>query len=226
MRFEILFPEFYIYGEKANLKYLELLFPEDEFHHTLLNDELKFLTNDADVLIMGPMAEHYLSKVTEKLAPFKAELKQWIDSGKYLFVENNAMDIFGKILTDSEGRNLPTLDLFPYTTHRDYENRAFSQFFWKIGDVELVGAYSGFARYGIDPKDHWYTVSADSKGELGGYREKNAFALEVISQILITNPPLSLKLRELLGKEPYLPFEKEVWRLYESKKAQYKKAML
>lgn len=221
---EVLFPEFYIYGEKENIRFLEETFPHATWIKSAFSQTPYFVEHDVDVIIMEGMAEYYLDWTCEKLLPFKDRLKELMDRGTYFLLLNNAMDIFGKSLKTNDGENLSCLGLLDYTCYRDYEDRLFYQMIWTMDGEEYIGSYNGFSRYKMDPTYHFYQIikGIDHPEWIGGYHERNIYGMELISQIFICNPALTKRICRCFNQDDQLPLEKELEALHKSKIKAYK----
>ena len=67
MKIEILYSEVAnLFGDMANVRYLEKCLPKAKFIYTSLNDKPKFVSEKVDLVYMGPMSEHSQELVIEK----------------------------------------------------------------------------------------------------------------------------------------------------------------
>ncbi|MDY6062820.1 MAG: hypothetical protein SPI53_03420 [Erysipelotrichaceae bacterium] len=215
---EVLFSEFYTYGEIENVRYLAKMLKGVDFIYTSYDNEPYFVNNDVDMLVIEPMAEHYLAMVCDKLKPFKTRLQTMIDDGVYFFIVNNAMDIFGRTLKLSDGKELDTLGLLDYETIRNYDKRYAYLFVAKYQDIEICANNTGFSTYCIPDKYHLYSVELNgikaSDIELSGYHKHNVYAIEFLSHFFIMNPLISKKILAHFGIDESLPFEQEALESY------------
>ncbi|MDO5027373.1 MAG: hypothetical protein Q4E50_06045 [Tissierellia bacterium] len=231
MNIEILFKELYIYGEDANANYLEMMFEGENIINTSFVDSPFFLENRPDLIFIGPISEHYLDKIVEKLLPFKKRLQDLIEDGVTFIIMNNSMDIFGKKLQisgfDKEHQG-KCLGLLNYTSHRNYDNRYARLAIVNFNGLELVGHNMGFSQYYYqDENDHLYTMQAgfgfNKKSKFGGFRYKNVFCTELVGELFMVNPPLAKTLLNSLGKNQDLPYEKQVYDIYNYRLEKMKK---
>lgn len=223
MNIEILYKEFYIYGESINVDYLKKVFSNANFIETKYHDKPFFVDNDVDIVFMGPMHEVNLNKVCKKLIPFKDDLLNYINKGKMLIAINNALDILGselEIIGLYEENN--TLGLFPYKTVRNYNERISELFIGKYNDIKVIGERLGFSQY--FPKENFENIYKSLTGNmlnndtrLGGLRYKNAFLIESLGGLFITNPYITKRLMKYFNIEKELPHSEQVIKAYEYK---------
>ena len=222
MKVEILYKELYIYGEKANATYLELMFEDHDVINTSYLERPFFVDERPDIIFIDAISERYLTKIVEKLMPYKDRLKELIEDGVHLIIMNNAMDIFGKSLEIKEidrtyqGRTLGLLD---YSTIRDYEKRASRLTIAKYKDIEIIGQHMGFSQYYYsDESQSIYDIRTgygfNREIKKGGFRYKNVFATELVGELFMLNPKVSRLLLKDLGLPEDLPYEAQVDELY------------
>lgn len=221
MIFEVLYDEFYIFGEKANVEYLKRMFPNDTVQETSFGEVPYFTTQSVDAIFLGPMQESNLARVTEALMPYREKLKQCIEEGVLFVALNNALDILGRSLEVVDEGEMPTLSLFDYTAVRDYMKRYAALFVADWDGEEVIGERMGFSQYYGNESCSIY-ASKTGKGfnkdtNLGGYRYKNAFLIDALGVLLVTNPPLARRLYTYFGIDKPLPFEKEGEEAYTNK---------
>lgn len=222
MNIEILFKELYIYGEDANADYLELMFKNQNIINTSYEDKPFFVDNIPDLIFIGAISEYYLDKIADKLYPYKDRLKELIESGVHLIVMNNSMDIFGKSLEiqgfdkDYHGQ---CLGLLNYKAIRNYDKRYARLAIAKLNNIEIIGHNMGFSQYYYENEsDHLYEMVAgfgfNNKSKIGGFRYKNVFCTELVSELFITNPLISKALLKRFNLSQDLPYEKYVFDIY------------
>lgn len=221
MKIEVLYDEFYIFGEKANVEYLKRMFSEEAIHETSFGEVPYFTTSPVDAILLGPMQESNLARVTKELMPYRDKLKERIEEGVLFVAINNALDILGRSLEVVEEGEEPTLSLFGYTAVRDYTKRYSELFVADWAGQEVIGERMGFSQYYGNESCAIYT-SKTGKGfnhdtNLGGYRYKNAFLIDALGVLLVTNPPLARRLFSYFGMDKPLPFEKEAEEAYNNK---------
>lgn len=72
MKIEMLYPEVCnLFGDISNIKYLKKCLPDAEIIKTEINSEPAFVTQDIDMIYMGPMPENIQEVAIRKLRPIK-----------------------------------------------------------------------------------------------------------------------------------------------------------
>lgn len=229
MRIEILFPEICnLYGELQNIEYLKKSCPELEVVETHLVGEPEFMKETPNLVYMGTLTERGQVLAIEKLSQYKEKLEAMIEEGVHFLITGNALEIFGKTITDKNGTVVEGLGMFPITTKRDMMNRFNSLYLGKMGDMDVVGFKSQFTQSYWDGQVEGYVfdttrgpgLNPDIKEE--GIRKKNFLATYVIGPILVVNPPLAKWILKEIGVEvPALAYEKEAMDAYEVRVKEY-----
>lgn len=225
MNIEILYKDLYVYGEKANATYLEMMFEKHNIIHTAFNEIPYFVDNRPDLIFIDAISEHFLDQIADKLLVYKERLKELIEDGVHIIIMNNAMDIFGKRLNISgfgEAYEGKCLGLLNYSTYRDYDNRHVRLTLAEFNGHEHVAINMGFSQYYYeDESDHLYETTAgygfNLKTTLGGFRYKNVYCTELVGELFIVNPHLSKALLKVLGQEEKLPYEEYAYEIYNFK---------
>ena len=87
MKIEVLYPEICcLYGDKGNMRYLQLCLPEAEFIYTSLNDAPAFLEGDIDLCYLCSMSEASQELVLERLMPWQEKIASLMQNGRTLFL--------------------------------------------------------------------------------------------------------------------------------------------
>lgn len=227
MVIEVLYKEFYIYGEKGNVDYLELMFKDAQFIHTKYNETPYFVNNRPDMIIIEPMAEFNLDRVAKKLEPHKQRLIELIEEDVYFFAFNNVLDILGTELKIKGEKDGFTLGIFNYHSIRDYDNRYAKLIYTKIDSHYVLASKMGFSNYYGNKHCYIYKTlkggGFNNKSDLGGFRYKNSFLIEALGNIFMYNPYLSKKLLDTFGFDTKLPFEQDVFESYNKKISEWKR---
>ena len=72
MKIEKLYPEVCnLFGDISNIKYLKKCLPDAEIIKTEINSEPAFVTQDIDMIYMGPMPENIQEVAIRKFRPYK-----------------------------------------------------------------------------------------------------------------------------------------------------------
>ena len=221
MKIEMLFPEVCnLYGDTSNIKYLKKCIPEAEIIKTGLNDELKFVNENINMIYMGPMPEDIQELAIKKLTPYKQKIQEMIKNNVVFLVTGNAIEIFGKYIENEDGTKIDALDIFDIYAKRDMMHRHNSIFVGKYEDIEIVGNKSQFTMaYGNNEKNYFSEAEVGigiNKGtKLEGIKENNFIGTYLIGPLLILNPLFTKKIMKMLGKENIkIAFEKETMDAY------------
>ena len=174
MRIEFLFPELVtIYGEKANVEYLEKCLPDAQVVTTSLEEGPAFALplsqtmkagEDAskkkpslpDLCYIGSIQEDYFEAALSSLRPYKKGLERYIKSGRIFLATGNAIDLFGKtiewkdrVYPDGTVKDcvLEGLGLYDYKSviHRD-QTRHNSWYYGEYENMKIMGHRSTFSR--------------------------------------------------------------------------------
>ena len=74
MKIEILYSEVAnLFGDMANIKYLEKFLPKAKFIYTTLNEKPRFIKEKINLVYMGPMSENSQELVIKTLSNYKKE---------------------------------------------------------------------------------------------------------------------------------------------------------
>ena len=77
MKIEMLYPEVCnLFGDISNIKYLKKCLPDAEIIKTEINSEPAFVTQDIDMIYMGPMPENIQEVAIRKLRPYKEKIEE------------------------------------------------------------------------------------------------------------------------------------------------------
>ena len=231
MRVEVLFPEIAnLYGELGNIKYLEKSVPDIYVKETSVNEKPAFLDSNEerfDLVYMGTMSESSQLLVMEKLAPYREEIISSIENGQRILVTGNALEIFGKSISDDTGEKQQCLGIFDFHTERKMMKRFNSLYLGKYGDIDVAGYKSQFTHSFYDDgslKPLFMTergpgFNPDVKEE--GIRYKNFMATYVIGPLFIINPPLMTAILKEAGIEAEPAFKDAAMDAYRSRIAEY-----
>lgn len=227
---EILFPEFCnLYGDISNIRYLKKCIPKANFIQTSFNDEPAFLSQEVNLIYMGPMTEKMQEKVIKKLKPYKEKIKELIEKNVVFLITGNAIEIFGNHIENEDGSRIEGLDIFDIYAKRNMLKRHNSNFVGKYEDIELVGFKSQFTfSYGENEANYFAKVEKgiglNPESNLEGIQKNNFIATYLIGPILILNPEFTKKILEKIGIEnPNIAFEEDVKKAYEQRLNELKK---
>ncbi|MDR1082968.1 MAG: glutamine amidotransferase [Coriobacteriales bacterium] len=252
MRIESLFPELCnLYGDSQNIRYLSLCLPEAELVLSNLNRTPAFVTNEVDLLYMGPMTESAQLKVIERLLPYRERIAELIDNGTVLLFTGNAFEVLTEHIFDKEKEtDTEGLGLLPFQT----EIRLFERFNGKVlgtfdrggegGEsgakgiergngnnaevIEVVGFKNQFSSvYGDNSSYPFLTcqrgAGLNAKSTFEGVRVNNFFGTSLLGPLLILNPLFTRYLLKLLGTpNPTLAFEADAITAYQARLQEFK----
>lgn len=228
IRIETLFPEIAnLYGDHANIRYLQLCVPQAEYISDALADEPAFASVSPSMIYMGPMTEHQQELVIDKLRPYKKRIEEMIEEGVIFLITGNAMEVFYDRIENEDGSVIEGLGLFHYTAKRKMFKRYNNSVVGNFEGMKLVGFKNLFAfGYGDNSGEYFFEVEKgdgiNRESKLEGIHRKNFFGTYVIGPILILNPELTLYMQKLLGvDEPRLVYEDAIRDAYEERLKQY-----
>ena len=219
MKIEILYPEFLIYGDRGNVDYLEKIFNDDNLVYTHYGKTPYFVSEDVDMIFMGPMTEKQLYMTTELLLPHKDRIVDLIENDKIFLIVGTALEMFGKYIETPDGNKLKTLNVFPFVTKRDMGKRHDTTVLGDFNGMKIMGYDARFTeQYGNDDMP-FLTVERgygfNKKSKLEGVKYKNFFGTNLYGPILVLNPPFLKYILKLLGQNKTIPFEETAEKAYE-----------
>lgn len=218
MIIEFLFPELCcLYGDPANIKYLQQCIPGATVHFTHNRSTPRFVTEHVDLIYLGTMTESKQEMALQRLLPYKDLLWKKIESGQYILATGNAIELFGQHI-EEEGRIIPALGYFPTHAKRDIRNRHNSMHIGKFEDMTIVGNKSQFS-FSFGHCDHPFILVTGGFGmnpqePTEGIHYKNFFGTYLLGPFLVLNPPFTKYLLRSLGCADNLPFEAEAMAAY------------
>lgn len=227
MTIEVLFPELSnLYGDMANIRYLQACVPDAEVIYTNNCHEPQFVTRWVDMIYLGSMPEQEQALAVRRLAPHRERLKALIRDGVVVLVTGNAMELFGQYIAEKTSQTA-MLGMFPYYVKRDMENRHNSMFLGRFGEMPIVGYKSQFSFcYGHFPGKFIEVtggVGNNPKDHSEGFRYRNFFGTYLLGPFLVLNPLFTKYLLRLLGHEDNLAFEKDIMEAFRYRKENLEK---
>ena len=231
MRIEVMVPELCcLYGDKANMKYLQQCLPDAEFVTTGLCEKPAFLREEVALCYVGSMSEQSQERILERLMPWKDEILEAAQSGKTFFLlTGNALELFGKYIQREDGSKVEALGLFDIYAVRQSPKRFNSLVQAKFEGMTLLGYTSRFSHtHGIEEKQAFCRVeigSGSSEGSiLEGVRTDHLIGTYLLGPILIANPDFTHWLLKRLGADmEKLPFEEAMRQAYEVKRKEFQR---
>lgn len=230
MRIEILYPEFCnLFGDMANMTYLERCLPEAEFIRTPLNETPRFLEEEMNLVYLGPMTEDTQEKVIQRLSPHKEALRRAIERDTVFLFTGNALEVLGTSIENEDGSRVEALGLLPLSAKRDLFHRHNSASLCEFEGMKLMGFKSQFTMcYPESGCPPLFRVLKGMGMHMGskeeGVRVHNFMGTYLIGPLLVLNPCFTEYLLKLMGAEnPSLAFGEEAWDAYRKRLEDFEK---
>ena len=224
MKIEILFPEFCnLFGDMSNMFYLKKCLPEAEFIETPLETEPRFVTEEVNLVYLGPMPERVQERVIEKFMPYRDRIEALIENGAVFLFTGNALEVLGDYIENEDGSRIKCLGIFPLHAKRDMMNRHNSTFLGRFENSQIMGFKSQFTLAYPDTDSIALFqvekgVGLNKKCGFEGVRFRNFFGTYLLGPVLLLNPAFTRYLLERMGVEvPKLAFEPEMEAAYEKR---------
>lgn len=225
MIIEVLYPEVCdLYGELGNIRYLKKSCYQIEIVETGLNDEPMFATAVPDLIYMGSMTEKSQLIVLQRLRKYEERLRELIEKGARFLITGNALEIFGKKITDKDGTMIDCLGIIDTVASRDMMNRFNSLYLGSFEGMKIVGYKSQFSRSKWEPGAEVHGMFITERGpgldneiKEEGVRINNFMATYLIGPLLVLNPPFAGYLLKQCGVDAAPAFEKEAMDAYETR---------
>lgn len=225
MKIEVLYPEICsLYGDSANVRYLEMCLPDAEIIRTSLTDEPRFVYEPVDLVYMCSMSEHSQELVLERLMKVKNVIHLLMDDEKTVFLmTGNAFEVFGEYIQREDGSKVEGLGLIPTYSVRQTPNRFNSVQLAAFGDIKVLGYTTRFSHtWGNSENDCFFKIikgtgiNPDSK--LEGYHKGKFCGTYFTGPLLPLNPDFTLWLLKEMGSDvTSLPFEEEARLAYQKR---------
>lgn len=233
MVIEILYPEIAnLFGELANIKYIQASIPQCEIINTDLNSKPAFLQEGSkiDLVYMGNMSENSQVIAMDYLEPYKDEIKTAIESGQHFLFTGNAFELLANDILDlddlpydssllnKEGssrinqhtKTTTCLGIFDISVKREIMHRFNSLYLGRYKDLEIVGFKSVFSYASLnrDIPPLFETIKGpgldkSSTGE--GIRYKNFMATYLTGPLMVLNPKYMIEFLSELGEKDINP---------------------
>ena len=201
-----------LYGDSYNIKYLSECVKDCQVIHTAFNDVPYFVNHKVDLIYMGSMMERYQEIIIKQLKPYREKIKELIEEGTFFLMSGNALEIFGNSIDD-----IKALQIFDYTSKRDFSHHHNSCFLGKIENMKIVGFKSCFSyttsnSYPFIEVEKGYGF-VNSKNE--GIKYKNFYGTYLIGPLMILNPDFCQYFLTQMNVEYNLPFYQAVYQAYQ-----------
>lgn len=224
---EILYNDYFLFGDGANAEYIKKCLPESEFVFTDIFDKPYFAENEPDLIYMGGMSENNQLRVIKALMPYKDRLAELINNGVHMLFTSNSCDILGNYIVDGD-KKTECLGLFDFHVVRKMLNRFNGMTLGSYNGIDIVGFKSQFGLAYPDSCDEkFFDVTRgsglDPECSWEGFKRNNLIATYLLGPFLIINPLFTKSLlSEISGREVLLPFEDAAIKAYNAKLAEFK----
>ena len=233
MKIEILYPQLCcLYGDKGNTLFLQKCFPDAQFVFTQLNERPAFLNGDIDLCCMYSMSEQNQERILERWIPIKEEISTALNSNTIFLLLGNALELFGQYIQREDGSRVDCLGVFQTHSVRHAPKRFNSLIQASFENITLLGYTSRFSdSFGITKDIAMANVEigygSDPATKLEGIYTGNIIATYLLGPLLVANPDFAKWLMTKLGVEaPSLPFEKDLYVSYETRRKEFQRTDL
>ena len=228
MKIEILYNDYLIFGDGANVDYIVKCLPEAEIIYTAIHDTPYFAENEPDLIYMGAMSENNQERAIKALMPYKDRLAQLIEKGVHILFTSTSCDVLGKYITDGD-RKIECLGLFDFTVERKMLKRFNAMTLGNYNGIEMMGFKSqfGLAYPSENCNENFFNVTRGTglnpSCNREGFKRNNLIATYIIGPFLVINPLFTKQwLSEIAKKEITLPFENVAMECYKTRLAEFK----
>ena len=227
MTAEILYSDYFLFGDAANAEYMKKCLPDSTFIYTDINSTPYFKDKVPDLIYMGSMSESNQLRAVNALMPLKDRLSELIEKGVYILFTGNACDILGNYILDKNEKT-QCLGLFDFHVIRKMLNRFNGMTLGKFNDIDIVGFKSLFGiAYPDSCNEKFFDVERGSglnpECKWEGFKRNNLFATYLIGPFLILNPLFTkYLLSQIEKKDITLPFEDTAMICYKNRLADFK----
>ena len=183
-----------LYGERGNVNVLVKTFLDQGINVSLkqltINDNIDF--DEYDVFIIGSGTESNQKIVLKDLIKYKDSIKKAVENDKFFLCTGNSIELFGKTITDINGKVYEGLNMFEYNTiYRG--SRLVSEVFFKCPLIEdnILGFQNqgGFiSDYNFDLFEVMEGIGSHKGSKTEGIHYRNFYGTYVLGPILARNP--------------------------------------
>lgn len=228
MKIEILYNDYLIFGDGANVDYIKKCLPDAELVFTSIHDTPYFAENDPDLIYMGAMSENNQERAITALMPYKTRFNELIEKGTHILFTSTSCDVLGKQIIDGD-RKIECLGLFDFTVERKMLKRFNAMTLGNYNGIEMMGFKSqfGVACPADSCNEYFFDVTRGAGLNRGctreGFKRNNLIATYIIGPFLVINPVFTKQwLSEIAKEEITLPFEELAMECYKNRLAEFK----
>lgn len=222
MKIEILYPELTnIYGDLANVRYLEECLPKANFIKTSINEEPYFVNHKVSMIYIGSMPDEYQDIILKELGKYKKRLIELIKNDVLVIATGSAFELFGKYILE-DGKKTKGLGVFDNYFVRDKNKRHNSLFIGNYKDMKIVGNKSQFTYMYGDIKHPFITAregcfGVNENSNIEGICYHHFFGTYLLGPFLILNPYFTKYVLGLIGYNGKLKYEDDVVKAYDKR---------
>lgn len=210
-----------LYGENANTR---CIVHNLELNKIKVNVDLKSIKDQInfdkyDIIYIGSGSEDNLLLALKDLNKRRDEIKKYIDSGKFLLLTGNSMDMFGKhiIVNDEKIRALSIFDYYTkFINESTFKNASSDRIVGEIkGSTKLIKdkiiGFQNRCDLNFDIKSYLFETDEKYSNDLTntheGFMFKNVYATHIIGPLLIRNPYFTNYILNKLCEEKELKYK-------------------
>lgn len=195
-----------LYGEYANVLALRRELENGGASVAVENQSVgdKINLSDADFIYIGSGTEKNQKAALEAVKPFADEISKALERGAVVLATGNSFEMFGRKITDKNGRDFDGLGFFDFTV-TEGDKRVVTDSVCAFNGGEIIGFVNKASEIsGV--KNPLFTVkqgagnsSEDTANE--GVHEGNFYGTHIIGPLLIRNNAAAKYFAELLLKK-------------------------
>ncbi len=228
MTVAILYNDYLIFGDGANVDYIQKCLPDAEFIFTSIHDTPYFAENEPDLIYMGAMSENNQERALNALMFYRTRLNELIEKGVHILFTSTSCDVLGKYIIDGD-RKIECLGLFDFITERKMLKRFNAMTLGNYNGIEMLGFKSQFGvAYPEDSCNEFFFEVTRGSGlnrecKWEGFKRNNLIATYIIGPFLVINPLFTKQwLSEIAKTEITIPFEDLATECYRNRLAEFK----
>lgn len=187
-----------LYGESGNLKALNFHLRSQGIEPVIkfltISDKLEF--QNYDLIIISAGTEQNQKLALKHLITYKKDIKIAINAQKFFLITGNAIDLFGRNITDINGNRYKALNIFKYTV-KESKKRIVSDalFITKDTNDYILGFQNQCSilknnKYPLFEVIHGFGSAPEEKEE--GIHYKNFYGTYLIGPLLVRNPKFTI----------------------------------
>lgn len=168
-----------LYGESGNIKIIDNILKYNKIKHEILylslDDDLDFASYD--LVYIGSGTEENQKIALSHLMNYQEDIKKYIESGKFMLITGNSVDLFGKSIIDDE--KYDSLGIFDYIVTRGKR---------KMEEVYLDGKIIKHKILGFINNNSYIDKLDFPLFKNEGIKYNNFYGTYILGPILVRNP--------------------------------------